>query len=290
VARGRAAVGRHPVRPGPDRVDGLVEAILEHLFEVDDMAPEGHPPGESDLAAQARCLGLLGAMLRDLSPFGYQPADKRYERLKKNVMAIFDPAGAGQVPLEIRISAAEALGRAGDPRPGVGLMPDHHGIPDVLWCDIPAGTLQMGSFAGEEGVRKDEIRPGGKPLPVPVAAFRIAAYPVTCAQFRPFVEGDGYKNQAYWTKAGWEWRGPKSAEALSLGRSPLEHRQSSGGRSHLVRGGGLVPLVHRSAAGAGLLGPDPRDPPADRIRVGMGRPRSGWAQISLGRCLVGRRL
>jgi formylglycine-generating enzyme required for sulfatase activity len=192
--------------PGPDRVDGLVEAILERLFEVDDMAPEGHPPGESDLAAQARCLGLLGAMLRDLSPFGYQPADKRYERLKKNVMAIFDPAGAGQVPVQIRVSAAEALGRAGDPRPGVGLMPDHHGIPDVLWCDIPAGTLQMGSFAGEEGASKNEYGPGGKPLPVPVAAFRIAAYPVTCAQFRPFVEGDGYTNPAYWTKAGWEWK------------------------------------------------------------------------------------
>jgi formylglycine-generating enzyme required for sulfatase activity len=29
---------------------------------------------------------------------------------------------------------------------------------------------------------------------------------VTNAQFRPFVEGDGYTNQAYWTKAGWEWR------------------------------------------------------------------------------------
>ena len=30
--------------------------------------------------------------------------------------------------------------------------------------------------------------------------------PVTNAQFRRFVEGDGYRNQAYWTPNGWAWR------------------------------------------------------------------------------------
>jgi formylglycine-generating enzyme required for sulfatase activity len=29
---------------------------------------------------------------------------------------------------------------------------------------------------------------------------------VTNAQFRPFVEGDGYENPAYWTAQGWAWR------------------------------------------------------------------------------------
>lgn len=192
--------------PGPDRVDGLVEAILEDLFGLDDMRPADHPRGEPDLGDQARCLGLLGAVLRDLSPFGYQPADKRYRRLKNNVLGIFQPEGAARVPLQLRTVAAEALGRAGDPRSGVGLMTDYHGIPDILWCDIPGGTLQMGSFAGEERAKENEYGPGGNPLPVPVAAFRIAAYPVTCAQFRPFVEGDGYSNPAYWTEAGWKWK------------------------------------------------------------------------------------
>jgi formylglycine-generating enzyme required for sulfatase activity len=36
--------------------------------------------------------------------------------------------------------------------------------------------------------------------------FWIGKTPVTNAQFRLFVEGDGYSNQAYWTPAGWQWR------------------------------------------------------------------------------------
>ncbi|MEZ4768467.1 MAG: SUMF1/EgtB/PvdO family nonheme iron enzyme [Caldilineales bacterium] len=32
------------------------------------------------------------------------------------------------------------------------------------------------------------------------------ATPVTNAQFRPFVEGDGYDNPDYWTDEGWAWR------------------------------------------------------------------------------------
>jgi formylglycine-generating enzyme required for sulfatase activity len=33
--------------------------------------------------------------------------------------------------------------------------------------------------------------------------YWISQYPVTNAQFAPFVHGDGYRNPDYWTKAGW---------------------------------------------------------------------------------------
>ena len=36
--------------------------------------------------------------------------------------------------------------------------------------------------------------------------YWIGATPVTNAQFRPFVAGDGYTNQAYWTPHGWAWQ------------------------------------------------------------------------------------
>jgi len=36
--------------------------------------------------------------------------------------------------------------------------------------------------------------------------YWIGKTEVTNAQFRPFVEGDGYSNRAYWTEAGWQWR------------------------------------------------------------------------------------
>jgi hypothetical protein len=144
----------------------------------------------------------------------------------------------------------------------------------------------MGSYAGDKGADKNEYGPGGKPLPVPVPAFRIAAYPVTCAQFRPFVEGDGYGNPAYWTKAGWEWKESQKRTKPYLWDDPrwnIENR----GWSQLVRSGGLVPLVYGSVAGTGVVAPGLRDPLADRSRVGMGGAGAGWPQVSLGRYVAG---
>ncbi len=45
-------------------------------------------------------------------------------------------------PVE-RARAGDTLGRLGDPRPGVGLTPD--GVPDIAWCDVPAGEFIMGN-------------------------------------------------------------------------------------------------------------------------------------------------
>lgn len=36
--------------------------------------------------------------------------------------------------------------------------------------------------------------------------YWIGKTPITNAQFRPFVEGDGYTNRVYWTEVGWQWR------------------------------------------------------------------------------------
>jgi formylglycine-generating enzyme required for sulfatase activity len=38
-------------------------------------------------------------------------------------------------------------------------------------------------------------------------AYRISTYPVTNAQFERFVAAGGYGNRAYWTPAGWRWKG-----------------------------------------------------------------------------------
>ncbi len=155
---------------------------------------------------QASCVGLLGGIRSDLSPYGYVPADSRYAQLMQTVMAMFEPEGSRSVPLPTRVAAAEALGRAGDPREGVGLRSDRRGLPDILWCDVPGGTLQMGAGQGEKDAEPYEIGPNGRPLPVEIRPFRIAAYTVTNAQFRPFVDGDGYKTREYWTEAGWAWK------------------------------------------------------------------------------------
>ncbi len=42
--------------------------------------------------------------------------------------------------------------------------------------------------------------------PLKIADFDLAAYPVTVAQFQPFVEQGGYREQRYWSEDGWRWR------------------------------------------------------------------------------------
>ncbi len=113
-----------------------------------------------------------------------------------------------------RATALLALSRLGHQRPGTGLTAD--GLPDIAWVRI-AGTADVTFPAGRQGFQMglgmgpDEMADENETWPdankfITVSEFHLAAYPVTVAQFRPFVEGDGYLNADYWTEAGWEWR------------------------------------------------------------------------------------
>jgi hypothetical protein len=82
-------------------VDGLFAALLDDLG-----------PGAT-LAAKARCAGLLGAMVNDLRPLQYKPADGRYRELLDSVLGIFDEEKAKKVEFTDRLAAAEALVRTG---------------------------------------------------------------------------------------------------------------------------------------------------------------------------------
>lgn len=102
-----------------------------------------------------------------------------------------------------RVEAGRALAVLGDNRPGVGLRPD--GLPDILWCDIPAGPFVRGSqddrlsFLGAKEAPRQMIN-----LP----AFKISRYPITNAQYITFVKGNGYGQARYWivAEAAGYWR------------------------------------------------------------------------------------
>ncbi len=69
----------------------------------------------------------------------------------------------------------------GDPRPGVGVDPD--GAPEIRWCPVPGGEVEI------------DAEPGRKQ----VDGFQIARYPITAAQYRAFLEAeDGWRNQVWW--------------------------------------------------------------------------------------------
>lgn len=68
---------------------------------------------------------------------------------------------------------------------------------------IPAGPFLMGS------PKSDELRESDEPEQFELLIdydYAIGKYPVTVGQYRAFIEAGGYKNEAYWTRAGWSWR------------------------------------------------------------------------------------
>ena len=105
------------------------------------------------------------------------------------------------VPAEPRCRAGRALAALGDPRPGIGLSED--GLPDLRWVKIPGTETvrQSGQFPGFT-----ELKLGESTMRLEIANFELAVYPVTVAQFRPFVEGGCYQENRYWSETGRQWR------------------------------------------------------------------------------------
>jgi pimeloyl-ACP methyl ester carboxylesterase len=76
---------------------------------------------------------------------------------------------------------------ASDPRPGVNVIEGH---PDFYWCFVPASenvelSLTVGSLTSKHRFHLND--------------YFVSRYPVTCAQFRAFLDSeDGYGNPEWW--------------------------------------------------------------------------------------------
>jgi len=95
-----------------------------------------------------------------------------------------------------RAEGGIALAKLGDPRPGVGLRDD--GLPDIEWCQVPAGPFLMGSTDADKMAEDDEKPQHTYEIEQPYA---ISKYPITNAQYGAFVEAGGYGKARYWTQA-----------------------------------------------------------------------------------------
>jgi formylglycine-generating enzyme required for sulfatase activity len=121
----------------------------------------------------------------------------------------------GHLKMRERLTAGDVLGQLGDSRPGVGLVVLEDGdmaTPDITWVEIPPGNFTMGSSEEDTEAYADE-RPEHTPKLPP---FRISRYPVTNAQYRPFVDGGGYDDPQFWTEEGWAWRQGAEPDFSSL--------------------------------------------------------------------------
>jgi formylglycine-generating enzyme required for sulfatase activity len=212
----------HLSSDNPPRAADLLQALLDALDAPD--APHRH-------------LVLAGRALAEAAPehLPWQLVEEVKSRLSE---AVERATPAFAVPL--RVHAGCALAALGDPRLGVR-------YPFPLLVKVPGGPFHMGStpeevqrwkewyrqgieegrYASPEGWTKDRLfevfatwldaEEGVYQVDVP--DFYIARYPVTNAQFAPFVDREtgGYENPAFWTAAGWAWR---QGEGEGWGRPP----------------------------------------------------------------------
>lgn len=111
---------------GARRVDLLLDRVAASL-------------GRSrKLADGARTFGILGRLQATLRAYDYRPSSAiaaLMTRLGERCLAVFTPEGAAKVSVRLRIAAAEALGRGGDPR-----------LTGDTFIPVPGTTIALGKY------------------------------------------------------------------------------------------------------------------------------------------------
>jgi formylglycine-generating enzyme required for sulfatase activity len=152
---------------GRKKVDDLLGELLTRM----------PVPAPGNLRERARVAGLIGEVIADLVPLEYRLEDRRYPELREGILGLFEAEPSKSVPVAIRLAAAEAIGRAGDPR-----------LKGNLWVPIPGGPFLFGE---------------GRPKEVTLPPFEIRRYPVTVAEYAEFVQANGYRKKAPWKAGGY---------------------------------------------------------------------------------------
>jgi MinD-like ATPase involved in chromosome partitioning or flagellar assembly len=127
----------------------------------------GQTSAESPLLDRARCVARLMALLRDLAPSDFVPANPRFPAVIDSLSALFEVADdepQDPKPWRLRVQAAEILG-ADHPRLRLPHQVDY-------WVHVPGGKRTDG-------------------------AFTIGRYPATVFEYDKFVE-DGGRAPADW--------------------------------------------------------------------------------------------
>ncbi|MDX9954455.1 MAG: SUMF1/EgtB/PvdO family nonheme iron enzyme [Anaerolineae bacterium] len=206
------------------------EKVLDLAYAL---APEQEPNARREWQAllwSAQMATVLGAEVirQDTArPDGGPAYMKRLlQRLAQSV---------AQCPLSAlgRAELGNALAKLGDPRPGVGLSGvslrveagSEVQLPDIVWCEVPAGPFLMGSDKARDGAAFDDEQPQHEVI---LPLYCISRYPVTVAQFDAFVQAGGYAEARYWPEAlaAGVWQQGQIIEDLSgneLRRAPVDY-------------------------------------------------------------------
>ena len=193
------------VRDGLGNLDPLPGPPISHWDEAAKFAVQ-IATGEQRQALLQRLrqqnLALAGRALAALqSLIGSQPdqaldaawTDQLREALLQRSR---DPA----IDVRVRIEAGEALGEVGDPRYATCTSDEgvRYLIPKAeYWIDFPAGSYTIGSDEGS-----GDEKP---PIQVELEPFSVAFATVTNAEYRCFIDDDGYRDSRWWPGVAGEW-------------------------------------------------------------------------------------
>ena len=181
------------------------------------------------LAERAVALGLAGDALAELEKFKSQGGLSA--RIVADALAILD-APAAAAPAVARVTCGRVLARLGDPRDGVCTLP-----PPMI--ELAGGRFVLGSsreeaqeanaqYQKQYGRKYDVATREINTQPVLIAAFQLARYPVTNAQYEQFIAADGYNPAApWWGEAGRVWlsRDDQATEGLPSWQTRTTKRQ-----------------------------------------------------------------
>ena len=190
-----------------ERMDAILAAL----------APDAPPQTPSDWKASWMAGDLLSLYRRRFSKPA--PTDARI------VQTLVRLIETNQLPARERVEAANTLARLDDPRPGVGVR---DGVPDLVWCEIPAGDFTMGSVKGKAlGQDPDAFEDETPQITYTkiTRPYYLARYPITNAQFDAFVnDPEGFQNSQWWqglAQCDNQKHPPKAGGAFDLPNHPV---------------------------------------------------------------------
>ncbi|NJP07100.1 MAG: SUMF1/EgtB/PvdO family nonheme iron enzyme [Chloroflexaceae bacterium] len=209
-----------PLESRPDRPDGQMSVGSWQEPPAANRPPSESPPIQpqqrrwSLLAIGVVSLVLLLGLALGLAL--NQPDEATDGSLSAGVVATSQTTASSTVPprtateprstpaVETTSTAAGDTAPESAPTAASALVVPIPGSSDVVYemVEVPAGPFLMGSSDTAPWDNSDEQPQHTLELP----AYFIGKTEVTNAQFRAFVEGDGYTNRDYWTEHGWQWR------------------------------------------------------------------------------------
>ncbi len=169
------------------RISNAVQ-LLHYLI------PKDPGTSNSDLDYRLAMLGAQAALelrLLETAPKNDAYYDELLKRLRGWLTHLVEQ---GKLPAIERLRAANSLGKLGDPR-----------FDETRW-HLPA------LLRGQPEPLLGFVKIWGGKMP----DFWMGRYPVTNAQYRDFIEADGYNSEKYWTPAGWAWRNGKEPDQSML--------------------------------------------------------------------------